>query len=90
MDFVNKAYGQFTELLRSMSPGTRIAVGLLLVVIVVSLAYLFQYQVTAGDEYLLGGRPFSSSEMTAIEAAFAKAGLGQITIVGSQIRIPRG
>ena len=90
MDFVNKAYAQAAELFRSMSPGTRIAAGLLLAVIVVSLVYLFQYQVAGGDEYLLDGRPFSASELTAIEAAFAKAGLGKSAVVGNRIRIPRG
>jgi flagellar M-ring protein FliF len=90
MDFVNKAYAQAAELFRSMSPATRIAAGLLLTVIVVSLVYLFQYQVASGDEFLLDGRPFSASEMTAIEAAFARAGLGGSTVVGNRIRIPRG
>src|SRR5688572_14246426 len=90
MDFVNQAYAQLLELLRSMSAGTRIATALLLAVVVISLAYLFQYPLAGGDEYLLGGRPFTPSELTAIEAAFAKAGLGKSQIVGSQIRIPRG
>jgi flagellar M-ring protein FliF len=90
MDFVNQAYAQLLELLRSMSAGTRAATVLLVVVVGVSLAYLVRYQVTGGDEYLLGGRPFSPSELTAIEAAFAKAGLGKSQVVGSQIRIPRG
>lgn len=90
MDFVNQAYAQLVELMRSMSVGTRIATALLLVVVVVSVVYLFQFQMTGGDEYLLGGRPFTQSELTAIEAAFSKAGLGKSQIVGSQIRIPRG
>ncbi len=90
MDFVNQAYSQLIELLRSMSAGTRVATGLLLVLVVVSVTYLFQYQVAGGDEFLLGGRPFTQSEMTAIEAAFAKAGLGKSQVLGSQIRIPRG
>jgi flagellar M-ring protein FliF len=90
MDFVNQTYAQLLELMRSMSVGTRIATGLLLALVVVSVAYLFQYQVAGGDEYLLGGRPFTPSELTAIEAAFAKAGLGKSQVVGSQIRIPRG
>src|SRR4051812_13621732 len=90
MDFVNQAYSQLVELIRSMSAGTRVATGLLIVLVVISLAYLFQYQVTGGDDLLLGGRPFTQSEMTAIEAAFAKAGLGKSTVSGSQIRIPRG
>src|SRR3954453_509328 len=90
MDFVNQAYAQLVELMRSMSVGTRIATALLLALVVVSLAYLFQYQVAGGDEFLLGGRAFSASELTAIEAAFAKGNLGKSQIVGSQIRIPRG
>jgi flagellar M-ring protein FliF len=90
MDFVNKAYAQAYELFRSLSPGARVVAGLLLAGIVVSLVYLFQFQVSAGDEFLLGGRPFSASELTAIEAAFAKAGLSQSVIDGNRIRIPRG
>lgn len=90
MDFVNKAYAQLTELFRSMSVGARIATAALLALVVVSLVYLFQYQVTGGDELLLNGRPFSNSELKDIEAAFAKAGLGQSTVVGNCIRIPRG
>ncbi|QDU26973.1 flagellar MS-ring protein [Anatilimnocola aggregata] len=90
MDFVNKLYAQLTDVFRSMTPGTRVAAGLLLAVIVVSLVYLFQYEVGGGDEYLLDGRAFSGAELTAIEAAFAKAGLGQSVVSGNQIRIPRG
>src|SRR5205814_339931 len=90
MDFLPKAYAQVAELLRSMSVGSRVATGLLLALVVVSLAYLFQYRIAGGDEFLLGGRPFSASELTAIEAAFAKAGLGKSQVAGSQIRIPRG
>ncbi|WP_254512057.1 hypothetical protein [Anatilimnocola floriformis] len=90
MDFVNKLYAQLSDIFRSMSAGSRLAVGLLLALIVVSLVYLFQYQVAAGDEYLLNGRAFSGSELTAIEAAFAKGKLGKSVVVGNQIRIPRG
>jgi flagellar M-ring protein FliF len=90
MDFVNQGYAQLVELIRSMSAGTRLATVLLLAIVVVSLAYLYQFQATGGNEYLLGGRGFTQSELTAIEAAFAKSGLRKSEIVGSQIRIPRG
>lgn len=90
MDFVNQGYAQLVELIRSMSAGTRLATALLLVIVVVSVAYLFQFQAAGGSEYLLGGRGFTQSELTAIEAAFAKAGLGKSQVLGSQIRIPRG
>ncbi len=90
MDFVNRLYAQLSDIFRSLSAGSRLAVGLLLALIVISLTYLFQYQVGSGDEYLLNGRAFSGAELTAIEAAFAKAGLGKSEVVGNQIRIPRG
>ena len=45
MDFLNKAFAQFNDLFRSMSPGSRITAGLLLVVAVVSVGYLFQSEV---------------------------------------------
>ena len=80
---------KLAELFRSMSAGTRIATGLLLAVVVVSLVYLFQYQVTGGDEFLLGGRPFTHSELTAIEAAFAKAGLGKSRSSATDSHSPR-
>jgi flagellar M-ring protein FliF len=90
MDFVNKAYAQLAELFRSLTPGSRIAAGLLLAVVVISIVYLFQFQASGGDEFLLGGRPFSASELTQIEAAFAKASLGKSVLEGSRVRIPRG
>ena len=90
MDFVNQAYAQLVELLRSMSVGTRVATGLLLALVVVSLAYLFQYQATGGDELLLAGRAFDATEVTRMEAAFAKANLGKWQTIGNQIRVPRG
>ncbi len=41
MDFINKAFAQLADLSRSMTPGARITSVLLLVLVVVSLAYLF-------------------------------------------------
>jgi flagellar M-ring protein FliF len=90
MDFVNKGYAQLADLFRSMSAGTRLATVLLLALVALSLGYLFQYPVTGGGEFLLNGRPFAQHELTAIEAAFAKAGLGKSEITGNRIRIPRG
>ena len=90
MDFVNQAIAQLTEAFRQMSPGTRLVSALLLVAVVISLFYLMQYQGSAGDEFLLNGRPFTPSELTSIEASFAKAGLGLSVVEGSRIRIPRG
>lgn len=91
MDFVNKAWTQIADVFKSLTPGTRVAVGLLAAVIVVGLFYLFQYQTTGSNEYLLGGRPFVAEELTRAEAAFANAGLSKSEVVdGGRIRIPQG
>jgi flagellar M-ring protein FliF len=90
MDVLNKALAQLGELFRSMSPGARMTAGLLLAVVVVSLAYLFNHQISAGDNYLLGGQAFSAHELPAMEAAFGKANLSGYSIDGNRVRIPAG
>lgn len=90
MDFLNKAYGQLTDLFRSMTPAARITAALLVCAIVISLIYLFRTKTTTGDELLLGGREFSNAEIASAEAAFAQAKLAGSEVVGNKIRIPRG
>ena len=90
MDFLNKAMIQIGELFRSMTPSARIASGLLLVTVVVSLGYLFGYRTSGPDVYLMNGEQFPASQIPAMEAAFAKAGLGSYQFDGSRVRIPRG
>lgn len=89
MNFLTKASSQVIELFRTMTPGARITAGLLLVAIVVALAYLFRHQVTAGDEYLLGGHVFDQTEINRMTAAFATAGLTDWDDTGNRIRVPR-
>jgi flagellar M-ring protein FliF len=90
MDFLNKAFAQLNELFRSMTVGARITAGLLLVVVVVSLVYLFRYETSSPDLYLMGGEPISAAEITAMRLAFGKAGLNSYVCEGDRIRIPRG
>jgi flagellar M-ring protein FliF len=90
MDFLNKAYAQLADLFRSMSPGARITAGLLLAVVVVSIGYLFNHQVSAGDAYLLEGQHFSQAELQAMQSAFGQAGLGGFEIEAGRVRVPRG
>ncbi len=73
-----------------MTPGARIIAGLLLAVVVVSVAYLFNSSVSGPDTYLLGGRAFTDNEMARIQVAFGEANLSNWEPVGMQIRIPRG
>lgn len=90
MDVLNKTFAQLSDLFKSLSPGARITAGLLLVMVVVSVAYLFRTQVDGADAYLMGGEPFSASHLPSMEAAFAKAGLASYEIEGNRIKVPRG
>lgn len=89
MNFLNDNLKQLQQLFLSMSNGARITSAILLVAIVVSLVYLFQYQVSAGDTYIYGGREFSQAELAAMEDALSKSGLNQYELVGYRIRVPR-
>ncbi|MGQ9575374.1 MAG: hypothetical protein ACUVUC_08650 [Thermoguttaceae bacterium] len=90
MDFLNKALAHLKDLFGSMTIGGRITAALLLVVVVVSLAYLFRYHVSGGDVYLMNGESFSSEQLRLMEGAFAKEGLSGWSYDGPRIRIPRG
>ncbi|MDZ4820985.1 MAG: hypothetical protein SGJ20_18625 [Planctomycetota bacterium] len=87
---MNQATAQLNSLFRSMTLGARITAGLLLVVIVVSLAYLFNGRVSGPDSYLMGAEPISGPELNAMQAAFGKANLKGYVIEGNRIRVPRG
>ena len=89
MDFLNKAYAQLVELFRSMTPGARIASALLLVVAVVSVAFLYNQQVSGPDTYLMGGEMFSPSQLRDMQAAFGKAGL-EAQLDGARVKVPSG
>lgn len=90
MDFLNKSFAQISDLFKSMTPGARLTAGLLLVVIVVSLGFLFQRQSSGPDAFLMGGEPFPASQLADIESAFGKANLTGAVIDGNRIRVPRG
>jgi flagellar M-ring protein FliF len=90
MEFLNQALTQLKDLFRSMTPGARITTALLLAAVGVSLAYLFSYRGTTADLYLMNGESLAPSQLPAMEAAFAKAGLNTYQFEGTRIRIPRG
>ncbi len=89
MDFLNRAYSQVTDLLRSMTPSTRITSGLLAATIVISLVYLFAFQINGGSEFLLGAHEFSHEDLEEMQKTFAASGLDDAEIVGNRIRVPR-
>ncbi|MHB0955777.1 MAG: hypothetical protein ACYC0X_05290 [Pirellulaceae bacterium] len=90
MDFLSKAYSQLADLFKSMTPGSRITAGMLLIMIIVSLTYLFVFQINTANEYLFGSREFSESELDAMQSAFGTAGLNNFQVVGKRVRVPRG
>ena len=90
MDFLNKAFAQLSDLFRSMTPGARLTAGLLLVVVVVSLGYLFTHDMSGPGVDLMHGVPIPPGQMSAIVAAIGKAKLADYKIDGDQIKVPRG
>jgi flagellar M-ring protein FliF len=89
VDFINRAWAQLSELFRSMTPAARVTTVLLLVVIVVSVAFLFNHQFSSTDCYLFGGEAASASELPAMTAAFGKANLNDFELEGNRIKVPR-
>ncbi|MHB1035598.1 MAG: flagellar M-ring protein FliF C-terminal domain-containing protein [Pirellulales bacterium] len=89
MDFLNKSFAQVSDLFKSMSAGARITSGLLLVVIVISLGYLFNYPMSGGNDDLMNGEPVRPEELNAMLGALGKAGL-TYEVEGNRVRIPRG
>ncbi|MGA2797197.1 MAG: hypothetical protein ABSE63_06460 [Thermoguttaceae bacterium] len=90
MDFLNKSFTQVVDLFRSMTPGARLTAALLLVVVVVSLGYLFTHDMSGPSADLMHGVPISAGQLPAMEAAFGKAKLTGYKIEGTQIRVPHG
>ncbi len=88
MNFLNRAYAQAGELFRGMTPGARITAGMLMVTIVVSLIYLFMFQVHTADKYLYGGQEFTREELNNIQSAFAAENLDDYQPDGHRIRVP--
>lgn len=88
MDGLLKSLQQVADVLRSMTPGSRITAALLLVLVLVSVGYLVTGHVVTGDAYLLGGEAFSNSQLRDIQAALGKAGL-EAQMDGARIKVPR-
>jgi flagellar M-ring protein FliF len=90
MDFLNKAYGQVTDLFKSMTPAARLTTGLLVATIVISLVFLFRQQAETADELLFGGRTLTNEEIASMSAALSKADLNGWDTTGNVLRVPRG
>lgn len=90
MGFLNNTISQFNNVFQTLSVGARILAGLLLLVVVISLAYLFNRQTATPDSFLFGGEAVTAAELPNIEAAFGRATLKNYTIDANRIRVPHG
>lgn len=90
MESLNRTYAQVRDLFITMTPSARITAGLLLIVVVVSLGYLFRQGTAGPDAALFGGERLSRSQLDRIEAAFGKAGLSGYEFDGYRVHVPRG
>ena len=75
MDFLNQAYSQAGDLLRSMTPAARLTTSLLLIAVVVSFVFLFRTQTDKADHFLFGAQQLSEKELASIQVALGKANL---------------
>ncbi|GEM_PF-1560787 len=88
MNFLNKSYYSLVELFKSMTPAARVTSGIMLIAIIASMFYLFQFQLSAGTVFIYGGQEFSQGEIGQMETAFAKSALNDYTVVGNRVKIP--
>ncbi len=88
MDLLNRAYGQLYDRYRSMTPGSRLTAGLLLLVVGLSLGYLLVHQTAQPQVDLMHGAGIGPSQLPAIESALIKANL-TYEIIGTSIFVPR-
>jgi flagellar M-ring protein FliF len=88
MKTLQEQFEEFKKFLQSSSWSVRVLSTLLAALVIIGLAFLFRTQTAGEGDYLFGAREFSVDELFAMEAAFAKAGLGESEIVGTRIRVP--
>ena len=89
MELLNKAYLQLIAWLRAMTPVARGTLALSVVVVTAGIAYLARHEMIEQHTYLLGGEVFSTSQLSAMQSAFGKAGL-EAHVDAGRIRIPQG
>lgn len=90
MNILSNLGKQLSDLFSSLSPSARIMAGLMIGVIVVSLGWIVNSEMSGDYESLLGGVALSNADMDRIETAFGDAQLRDYHREGRQIRIPKG
>src|SRR5690349_2751452 len=89
MNNLQKALARIVVLLRTMSPHSRMVAAVLLVLIVISGAYLLNVGVSGDRVLLLGDTSIAPNELIAMQTAFAQAKLDDFSVEGEHILVPR-
>ena len=90
MDFLGRAQTQLQEMVRSMTPGSRLMSGLLVALLTLGIVYLGTQQTARPEVDLLHGQQVSAGQLSIMEAAFGKANLNGYQVRGSSIFVPQG
>jgi flagellar biosynthesis/type III secretory pathway M-ring protein FliF/YscJ len=90
MNWFSRAQAQLQQTYRSMTPGGRLAAGLVLAAALAALVYVGSNRVAQPEVNLMGGQPITPSQLRFMEAAFYKAKLTSHRIEGTSIYVPRG
>ena len=94
MEYFNNLFAQIRDLFSGMTPGSRIIAGLLLAVLVISLAMLvagtggFGSSASGSDVLLYDGYIFKGVEQRAADAAFAAAKLKDYDFKAGRLYVP--
>ncbi len=87
MDLLNQSFTQVSDLFRSMTTGARITTGLLLVLVVISMGFLFSSQGPGPTIDLMNGVAVPADNIPVMLAAFDKADLPSPDIRGTQLMV---
>jgi flagellar M-ring protein FliF len=88
MDFLNQTFKRWADQYATMAPGSRAGVGILVLLIAVSVVFLFCGEIAGSGDFLFGGQEYCEKELASMEIAFSKAKLNDYQRVGNRIRVP--
>jgi len=89
MDALQKAWLQFVEQFRRLSPNARLAVSVSAVALLLCIGWGTRNLLAVESVYLLGGQPLTTEQLTEMQSAMAKAQLNDFIVEGNRIRVPR-
>ncbi len=89
MNYLNQLFDQVKSLVLSLTPGSRIMAGVMLLAILVASGFLVRDVQKSDMEFLFGGHVYKESELQLAETAMSNAGLRNYERIGMRIRVPK-